>query len=120
MLNLKANSLLQEKILQQYLHLHRHPTIKYIAENTRIQPTRVFRILKGHEMKLSEYEKFLESINKVLSLNTLKLPFNLSEELTSLLSECKSALPTSSLTELQEMMERKLKINSITQGKKVC
>ncbi|MBF0365869.1 MAG: hypothetical protein HQK50_09875 [Oligoflexia bacterium] len=60
---------LQERVLQYYIQVHKNPTIKFMAADTKIQISRLFRILNGHEMKISEFEKFQESIQKKAQLN---------------------------------------------------
>ncbi|MBF0206821.1 MAG: hypothetical protein HQK53_08005 [Oligoflexia bacterium] len=53
---------LQELTLKNHMKLHGNPTLKYIASDTEIQVSRVFRLFNGYEMKLSEYQKFKRSI----------------------------------------------------------
>ena len=50
---------LQRKILSNYFETFgREMTLRQISNHLGIQITRVFRILNGYEMKISEYEKF--------------------------------------------------------------
>ena len=57
---------LQGLILKKYTEVHNNPTLKFISEDTGIQITRVFRIINGHEMKISEYERFESSIKNIV------------------------------------------------------
>lgn len=49
---------LQEEILNQFNRQFPNATLKEVSKKTGIQITRVFRIINGYEMKISEYEKF--------------------------------------------------------------
>lgn len=49
---------MQNYVLKRYLELYPNHTLKETAEKTGIQITRVFRILNGAEMKVSELEAF--------------------------------------------------------------
>ena len=42
----------------------RNPTLRKISEDTNIQITRVFRILNGSEMKISEFEIFSSLVSQ--------------------------------------------------------
>lgn len=48
----------QNIVLQQLKETHPQAKLKDISQKTGIQITRVFRILNGAEMKVSEWEKF--------------------------------------------------------------
>ena len=74
----------QNYILNQYKSLYPNSTLRSISERTNIQQTRVFRILNGQEMKLSEYESFKSAINKKFTDNHPDLYFSMVEELKSL------------------------------------
>ena len=51
---------LQKIVINSYMEINRGSTLKEISSDTGIQLTRVFRLLNGSEMKISEYEKFME------------------------------------------------------------
>lgn len=53
---------LQNAIIKQYKENYPNDKLKEISQKTNIQITRVFRILNGAEMKLSEYESFNHAI----------------------------------------------------------
>lgn len=52
----------QRAVLDTYFLTFGRLPLRKIASHTGIQTSRVYRILNGHEMKLSEYEKFQQSI----------------------------------------------------------
>ena len=54
---------LQDEIIARYNQQYPTATLKELARKTGIQITRVFRIMNGYEMKLSEYEKFQKLLN---------------------------------------------------------
>lgn len=51
-------SKLQDAIILSYKEKYPTDKLRHISEKTSIQITRVFRILNGSEMKISEYEAF--------------------------------------------------------------
>ena len=53
---------LQKNVITSYMKKNFNPTLKKISKETGIQITRVFRILNGSEMKISELEKFSVAI----------------------------------------------------------
>lgn len=55
---------LQSAIIRQYKKTYPQDKLKHISAKTNIQITRVFRILNGSEMKISEYESFLNCFEK--------------------------------------------------------
>ena len=56
-------SALQTAIIQSYKQKFPNHKLRHISEQTSIQITRVFRILNGSEMKISEYEAFQKCLN---------------------------------------------------------
>lgn len=95
---------LQEKILKQYLSLFKKPTLKSIAADTGIQMTRVFRILNGSPMKLSEYQTFRKKVAEKIGMTCL---------LEDLALESSIKLSPDVIRELEFMMKRKLQLWSI-------
>lgn len=95
---------LQKNTLKEYLDLKNSPSIRQIAEDTKIQQTRVFRLLNGSKMKLEEYEIFKERIIEARSSGS---------ELEKLSFECVSKLSKSALKELEETMREKLNLWSM-------
>ena len=56
---------LQQQVINNYFEIFgKEKTLKEISGHLGIQITRVFRILNGYEMKLTEYEKF-KSVTKL-------------------------------------------------------
>lgn len=55
---------LQNEIIAKYQKQYPDTTLKDLSRKTGIQVTRVFRIMNGYDMKLSEYEKFHKLINQ--------------------------------------------------------
>ena len=63
---------LQQQIIKHYFEIFGDDkTLKEISNHLGIQITRVFRILNGYEMKLTEYEKF-KSVTKLASAENSK------------------------------------------------
>jgi hypothetical protein len=90
---------LQEKILRQYLLINDEPTLKDMAHDTGIQVTRVFRILNGSSMKLSEYEIIRKKVSEKL---------NLCGTLEDLAFESSTKLPLHLIKEIEIFISRKL------------
>ena len=55
---------MQLKVISEFKELFPNATLKKISELTGIQITRVFRLINGREMKLSEYQSFRQVITK--------------------------------------------------------
>jgi hypothetical protein len=61
---------LQIRIIEQYKKVYPNQTLREISLTTGIQLTRIFRILNGSAMKLSEFEKFQEALDSRSTLKT--------------------------------------------------
>jgi transcriptional regulator of heat shock response len=55
---------LQNQIFEQYYQVYPNHTLREISELTGIHPTRVFRLINGMEMRLSEWDKINQAISK--------------------------------------------------------
>jgi len=97
---------IQKVILEQYMELFSEPTLKEIAADTGIQLTRVFRLLNGSAMKLSEYQIFQERV---------KVKMGLSASLEALAFECSMKLSPTAIKELEGVLKRKLETWKLTQ-----
>ena len=90
----------QMEIIRQYMELNENPTMRWVAIDTGIQLTRVFRLINECQMKLEEYFIFR---NKVIEkLNTDK-------GFQALAIECEDKLSVTSIAELSSLMKRALK-----------
>ena len=70
---------LQQIVLKRYFDYYPKQSLREISENTNIQITRVFRLMNGSPMKLSEYESFENAIvQKELNATTNQQFLNLS------------------------------------------
>lgn len=87
---------LQNRTLRQYMELRNQPSLKVISEETGIQQTRVFRLLNGARMRLDEWEIFDNIINQSTT------------DLEILARECLNELSLVQLTEVKQIMEKKL------------
>lgn len=74
----------QQKLVERYKQLFPKDTFQIISNKTNIQITRVFRIFNGSEMKISEYIKFQEVINRKLNISDFQ---TLSQQAENELSE---------------------------------
>jgi hypothetical protein len=54
---------LQQKILRDYRKCFPHDTLKEMNQRTGIQMSRIFRIMNGMEMKVTEYENMVQAIS---------------------------------------------------------
>lgn len=100
---------LQRTILNRYLELNEKPTLKKIAKDTGIQLTRVFRILNGSTMKLSEYQIINKKVQEKLGLQ---------ESLESLASECEKILSPEAISDLEVYLKRKREVWKLLQKSK--
>jgi hypothetical protein len=98
---------LQKNVLETYQKLYGPVTIRKMADHTGIQMTRVFRLMNGHEMKLSEYEVF----NHLNNLQGAK-----SKKLMNLIQNAQDKLTENALSEIEEMIERKVRLYDYLHG----
>lgn len=95
---------MQKIALKQFHECYPHAKLKEISEQTGIQITRVFRILNGAEMKVSELERFQEATNT----NKANQSFiDISRRCALNLSEGRRKF-------IQGIMEQSLKLHSFT------
>tara|TARA_B100001971_G_C18268024_1_gene596413 strand:- start:94461 stop:94820 length:360 start_codon:yes stop_codon:yes gene_type:complete len=55
---------LQKEIIAKFNRQFPNATLKEVSKKTGIQITRVFRIINGYEMKVSEYERFYQVLTQ--------------------------------------------------------
>jgi len=91
---------LQTSIIQNYRAIYPDHTLKEISNLTGIQLTRVFRILNGSEMKLSEYSAFIKITSKP------------KKRISALFDECLQKLSEIKLKEISREIESLLKMQS--------
>jgi hypothetical protein len=101
---------LQISILNQYMLLNGKPTLKKIAADTGIQLTRVFRILNGSTMKLSEYQVFNKKVKEKMGLT---------EGLEAIAFECSLKLSPEAIKDLEVFLKRKIEIWKLLQINKL-
>jgi len=90
---------LQKTILKQYMLLNQDPSLKKISAETGIQTTRVFRLLNGSTMKISEYEIFHKQVREKLGITS---------GIETLAQECFTHLSPDSIKEIENLMSRKI------------
>ena len=93
---------LEKEIIRRYRQVFPHDTLKVISQKTGIQITRVFRIMNGKPMKVSELESFE---------NILNIECGEKKNLTEIDRLTKLAAATLSVGELEhiiKIIERKL------------
>jgi hypothetical protein len=101
---------LQITILNQYILLNGKPTLKKISEDTGIQLTRVFRILNGSTMKLSEYQVFSKKVKEKMGLT---------EGLETIAFECSLKLSPEAIKDLEVFLKRKIETWKLAQINKL-
>ena len=100
---------LQKTILNQYMLLNEKPTLKKISEDTGIQLTRVFRILNGSTMKLSEYQIFNKAVKEKMGLT---------DGLEEVAFECSLRLSPEAIRDLEIYLKRKIQTWTLSQIQK--
>jgi hypothetical protein len=93
---------LQDKTIQRYRLFFPQETLRQISDRTGIQITRVFRLLNGKPMKLSEFEAFEGAVQTKLNENPSYA------RLSSLLEEASSLLTNDEIARLADYVERKI------------
>ncbi len=97
---------IQKIILEQYMLLHKEPTLKEIAKDTGIQVTRVFRLFNGSAMKLAEYQVFQSKVKEKMGLTA---------SLEALALECSHKLSPNAILELEAILKRKMEVWKLSQ-----
>lgn len=95
----------QLNVIKQFMMIFKKPTLNKISTMTGIQLTRVFRIINGSEMKLSEYEIFQEKIDDEVGID---------RTLRDLLNNCEHKLSRRGILEIQDLLEEQLQIWYLT------
>ena len=81
--------------------LNQKPTLKKIADDTGIQLTRVFRLLNGSTMKLSEYQIFQQKVKEKMGL---------SDTLEQIAFDCSLKLSPEAIKDIEVYLKRKIQI----------
>ena len=95
---------MQKIVLKQFHESFPHAKLKEISEKTGIQITRVFRILNGAEMKVTEMERFQEAVSGTKA----------NQGFVELSKRCALNLSEGKRKFIQGMMEQSLKLQSFT------
>ena len=90
----------QKTVLQQFQEAHPKAKLKEISEKTGIQITRVFRILNGAEMKVTEWEKFKKASQSQTNIDSF----------TETAKKCSLKLSPQRRKHLQAYMEQALSL----------
>ena len=101
---------LQKRTINTYRQLFPNETLREISLKTGIQITRVFRLMNGKTMKVSELEAFDLLINQKLASNPL------SERLNSLMEEVKMSFGPEEFKKITTFIERKLHNGKLCQN----
>lgn len=80
---------LQKEIIAKFYKQYPDATLKELSSKAGIQITRVFRIMNGYEMKISEYEKIHQLIQKKDLSETLDVHLETYKEYLTELSDQK-------------------------------
>lgn len=92
---------LQNEIVKKFMEHFQFPTLREMTRITGINTSRVYRIIKGSEMKLKEYECFCQCINHH------PLKDGDSKKVSGLIGK----LSSSALSDIEDMIEEKLKVH---------
>lgn len=97
---------LQTNILKEYRNLFPTETLREISQRSGIQLTRIFRLLNGSSMKLSEYEVFHEIIEKEQMRGENSTPIKVLREKGHLLSN-------QEIKKIYDFIQRKIQFNEL-------
>lgn len=89
---------LQKETINHFMRHFNFPTLREVTKITGINTSRVYRILKGGEMKLTEFQTFCNKANRPFFPKTHSKELSLS-----------SVLSTSALADIEALIEEKLK-----------
>lgn len=93
---------LQKRTINTYRQLFPNETLREISLKTGIQITRVFRLMNGKTMKVSELEAFDQLINQSLANSPS------ADRLSSLIHEVRVSFGPEELKKLINQLERKI------------
>ncbi|GEM_PF-4715189 len=91
---------IQRHTLCEYMSLFERPTIVNLAKDSKIQKTRLFRLINGVDMRLSEY---LVLKQRIRALNMVE------NSLEELAVECEQHLNSYEISELSKQMSRRVR-----------
>lgn len=97
---------LQESIIHEFKSQYSHFTLEESAKLLRINRTRLFRILHGSEMKISEYESFEDAIMRAKGINN--------SSFLKIAKDCMHKLSSHKVNSLWQLMHEKLLIHNLT------
>ena len=99
---------LQTTILKRYAEAYPNETIKKTASRTGIQVTRTFRLFNGSEMKVSEYQSFIDALNEQNKNAYLASQ----SDFVSTAKKCYENLTPARLEQVLTQMKHSLKLSS--------
>lgn len=103
---------LQQNIIKSYRTVFPDDTLREIAQRTGIQLTRVFRLLNGSPMKLSEYESFHNLIDPAKQIADEMTPIKL-------LREHGHKLSSNEVSKIIQFIHRKVQYNDLVTGQQI-
>lgn len=95
---------IQKNTLAEYMSLFKRPTIINLSNDSGIQKTRLFRLINGMDMRLSEYLILKE---RITSLS------NSEGSLERLSRECENNLSALEVSKLSKILARKLRESNL-------
>jgi hypothetical protein len=101
---MNSHAEIQDKLLKTYMSLLEKGTIREMSSDCKIQSTRIFRLMNGHEMKLTEYLKVQE---RVIALSCGK------SELLEDAFQCEKSLSGHGINEISKIMKRKVRLSKL-------
>ncbi len=108
---------LQQFILQEYWNLKGNPSLKYVAQETGIQLTRIHRLMNSHEMRISEFSIFKDLVEKKSHLPTLTINVASKSSLAELAQELEDFLDEEEKIDFASLLEREIKKQRIKKTK---
>jgi signal recognition particle GTPase len=100
---------MQKNVIKRFKSKYPDLTLKETSSLTGIQMTRIFRIFNGHEMKVSEYEKFQEVIHQSEEV------YEASNEFLTELFNNITKLSRNSVIDINNYVNRKVHIKELIQ-----
>ncbi|WP_127717770.1 hypothetical protein [Halobacteriovorax sp. HLS] len=91
----------QSSLFKKYNFLLKKSTIREISHDSGIQQTRIFRLLNGSEMKLSEYLIIKNRVDYLSARNS---------DIAELTMDCEALLSSYGIQKLSQQVERKVRL----------
>lgn len=95
----------QVDVLNKYAQAKGKQTLREISQDTGINTSRLFRLMNGYEMKISEYQIFERKLEEY--------EFGEHQRVLELMKHCLSSLESPTIEEIEKILHTKVKLKKL-------